>query len=309
MNVWIIGSGYMAQEYVKVLIDLEIEFSVLCRTKKSALGIEKLAKNSTIVGDIKQCVKTNPIPEYIINAVSIDALFETSMCILNAGCKNVLIEKPGALYLDQLNEMKTYNKSNVFIGYNRRFYPSVNKLRDLLKEDGPLSSCRFEFTEWPKAVLSNGYSSEILKNWVLANSSHVIDLFIFLCGYPEVIKSFQNGALNWHKRGAQFSGAGITELGVTFSYHADWNSYGRWGVELMTSNNKYVLQPLEQLKFQKKYSTKTQNIDLQQENNTRFKPGLYQQTRAFLNGDITRICTLSDHIKNTKIYNLIAGYK
>jgi len=53
--------------------------------------------------------------------------------------------------------------------------------------------------------------------------------------------------LSCHPSGAIFVGSGITENNIPFSYHADWNSSGGWGIEVMTKENAYRLIPLEDL--------------------------------------------------------------
>ena len=38
-------------------------------------------------------------------------------------------------------------------------------------------------------------------------------------------------------------------VGIPFSYHANWESAGRWNIEIMTKKGKYRLSPLEELHF------------------------------------------------------------
>ena len=45
----------------------------------------------------------------------------------------------------------------------------------------------------------------------------------------------KNG-LDWHSSSSQFCGSGITDKGALFSYSADWESPGRWGIEIKTEN-------------------------------------------------------------------------
>ena len=49
-----------------------------------------------------------------------------------------------------------------------------------------------------------------------------------------------------------FSGAGISISGALFSYQANWQSAGRWSVEILTKKNRLILCPLEELKVQKR---------------------------------------------------------
>jgi len=39
-----------------------------------------------------------------------------------------------------------------------------------------------------------------------------------------------------------------------------------------------------------------------------YKPGLYRQTEAFIEGDDQLFCTLPEHVENVRIYSEMAGY-
>ena len=85
------------------------------------------------------------------------------------------------------------------------------------------------------------------ERWGIANSLHVISMAHYLIGLPKEMQAYQYGKLDWHPSGDRFVGAGVTNENVSFSYHADWSSAGRWGIEIMTPQNAYRLIPLEQL--------------------------------------------------------------
>ena len=68
-----------------------------------------------------------------------------------------------------------------------------------------------------------------------------------LIGMPKTLTSYQSGSLNWHPSGSIFVGSGISENDIPFSYNADWESAGRWGIEVKTKENTYRLIPLEGL--------------------------------------------------------------
>ena len=87
-------------------------------------------------------------------------------------------------------------------------------------------------------------SSGVKERLLLVNSTHVIDLVFDLIGLPAEGKwhGWHVGSLDWHPASARFHGAGLSEL-VFLSYHADWESAGRWAVEISTRKNKYILRP------------------------------------------------------------------
>ena len=142
----------------------------------------------------------------------------------------------------------------------------------------------------------------------MANSTHVVDTAFFLGGYPATLSSFQSGSLSWHPRASTFSGAGITERGALFSYHANWEAPGRWSVELLTRKHRLYLKPMESLQIQEIGSVALNPVEIDNQLDIQFKPGFYLQTKAFIEGDYCRLCTLREQKEHIdKYYNKILG--
>ena len=121
------------------------------------------------------------------------------------------------------------------------------------------------------------------------------------------MSSFTSGELSWHKPSC-FVGAGVTNKGVLFNYQANWDAPGRWAVEFQTRNHRLYLKPMEQLQMQDKGSVKVYPVEIDDRLDKEFKPGFYLETKAFLEGDSSRLCSIDmqvEHIK--KIYNVMVG--
>ena len=110
-----------------------------------------------------------------------------------------------------------------------------------------ISSCRYSFTEWLHTIDFEKKKPIAYERWGIQNSLHVIGTVHTLIGMPKQHTGYKSGSLPWHPHGSRFVGAGITELGIPFSYHADWGSGGRWGIEVITEEHLYRLSPLEKL--------------------------------------------------------------
>ena len=230
---------------------------------------------------------------------------------MKAGVKNILIEKPAGLNKKEIEDCSKFAiecNANVFVAYNRRFYSSVIKAKELINEDGGLTSIDFEFTEWANDIEKLNFPSKVKNSWFLANSSHVVDLSFYLAGNPDKISSFVNGKLNWHKSGSIFSGAGITNKSIIFSYKANWESAGRWSVELKTKNRKLLLCPLEKLQIQNKGSL-TLNFynDIDYKLDEKYKPGFFLQTKEFLFSKKRKLKTIKEQLDSLHFYNEICG--
>ena len=124
--------------------------------------------------------------------------------------------------------------AKVFIAYNRRFYRAVSEAKRLIEGDGGVTSFNFEFTEWSHEIERLSKAPGVKEKWFLGNSTHVVDLAFFLGGKPSEISCYTQGGTDWHPTASLFSGAGVSEHGALFSYNANWESAGRWGVEVLT---------------------------------------------------------------------------
>lgn len=301
----------MAAAYTKVLLAQEREFTVIGRSAESARSFERKTGASVRQGGLTRAIATLGAPERAILATPVHRLSAHAAQLLEAGAKQVLIEKPGALRepgIRELSRIASYRGAEVFIAYNRRFFTSVRKAREMIDEDGGLLSLSFDFSEITERVLSRERPEEVLSRWLLANSSHVIDLAFHLGGMPREWAAFTQGSLEWHPSAAVFCGAGLTDKRAAFSYTANWNGPGRWGVELVTANRRLILRPMERVAVVETGSREMLHPELDYTLDIDFKPGIYEQTRAFLNNDVSALCGLAEQLQMMQVYETIAAY-
>lgn len=317
-EIWLVGSGLMGMEYAKVLKALNYDFKIITRGINNANKLRDSLGCDVIVGGVEEFIKKNNyIPKFAINAVGIDALTEVTKLLLNVGVKNILLEKPGVAYANEvyiLKDLANQKNAKILLAYNRRFYQSVIEANKIIKEDGGVTSFNFEFTEWSHTIeaLKDSKTKEELQNWFLGNSTHVIDLAFYIGGLPKDICTFYNGQnkIDWHTTSCNYAGAGVSEKGALFAYHANWKAPGRFSVEMLTNKHRLILRPLEKLQVQNIGSVAVnmvENVDYSLDEN--FKPGLYLQTKAFLEGDIKNFCDINQQADNMDFYKKMSGYK
>ncbi len=257
-------------------------------------------------------------PPLAIVAVTEESLAPVAAELVERGARRVLVEKPGALRrgpLAELGRTAARAAASVFVAYNRRFYPAVERARSLIEEDGGPLSLAFEFTEIEGRVLDDarqrGLTAQLLERWGIANSLHVIDLAFHLAGPPEHLTAERAGALDWHPAGAVYGGAGTTAVGAVFSYLAVWSGAGRWGIEVTTRERRLVLRPLETLQEQLRGSLALEPVRLPAEP-AGLKAGLAGQLAAFLTADgdraDPRLCTVEEASRRIELAERILGY-
>jgi predicted dehydrogenase len=311
MEIIIVGAGDIGKEYSKVLSQMQIRHTVICRTKNTANAFNVNNFTKIIYGGIEKYLKKCDYQiTHAIVAVNVEQLYKVSLTLLNFGIKNIFIEKPAGINANQINRIKklsALHNSTVFIGYNRRSYSSVIELKKMVKADGGIISANFDFTELPQVLNNLPRNKLIIKNWFLLNSSHVVDLFLYLCGSPINYRSYTFGKINDSLNAARYCGAGITNRNILFNYSADWQGAGRWKLEIITLKNRYFLSPLEKLKKVEIGQFNIQDVKIDDELDINFKPGFYLQTHNFINHNFESLCTIEEHAKNVLFYKKIVN--
>src|SRR3989344_4165576 len=305
--ILLVGAGYMAKEYAKVLKAMKLPFVVVGRSQVSSDTFTAEIGVKAESGGLSSWLKKNEVTDKAIIAVTEDQLGTATAELLNSGCKNILVEKPGGLNTDDIKkvaQLAKNKKAKVYVGYNRRFYASTIAALDLIKKDGGVTSFNFDFTERSYAVEKLSQSDKIKREWFIQNSSHVIDMAFYMGGWPKKISAYKKGRLSWHPSGSVYSGAGISETGALFSYQANWNSAGRWSIEIMTPKTKLIFRPLEKLQIQKYGSMTIEDYPLKDTLDINFKPGLFKQVESFLNNH-KELLTTQEQIKHLETYSKI----
>lgn len=285
-NILIVGAGNIAREYCRILIDMGFQPDIVCRSEQKAEAFRKEECVRVFSGGVEIFLNDNQENyDYAIVAVDIESLSDVCCQIIQFGIKKVLVEKPAGMNRREIEKIVTFaekSNANVYVAYNRRFYAATEKAIQIIKEDGGVKSFNFEFTEWSHVIEPLPYSKRIKENWFLENSTHVVDLAFFLGGEPKEIKCYTSGSLDWHNNAAVYAGAGITNKEALFTYSANWAAPGRWAVEVLTSRHRLFFRPMEKLSIQEMGTVKIDSVDIENELDTKFKPGFYKQTESFI---------------------------
>lgn len=191
MNIAIIGAGLIGRKRAGALPE-NINLSIVCDVNK------KRAKK--FAGDFhcqfetnwKEVIKNPNIQALIISTTNKYLPIIARESIL-AG-KHILIEKPGARNLKELQELeKTYQKRKVVImfGYNHRYHPSILLAKKIIesKKYGKILFIRARYGHGGRL----GYEKEWRFNKEIAGGgelldqgSHLIDLINFFNGQMEL---------------------------------------------------------------------------------------------------------------------------
>ena len=199
---WLIGTGPMAKDYVKVLHSLHEDFLVIGRSPERTAAFASDYKVNALPGGVAAFLDTHPaLPAAVIVSVGVEQLAPVTAQLLQYGVRKLLVEKPGGLDSQEIGDLAALSKSKnaaVFIAYNRRFYASTLKARQLIEADGGVTSFNFEITEWGHVIANHQKDPRVMERWFTANTSHVVDMAFHLGGKPKEIRSFHAGSTPWH---------------------------------------------------------------------------------------------------------------
>jgi predicted dehydrogenase len=303
-SILLVGSGPMAIDYYNVLTHLNVGVTVIGRGQSSASKFNEATGATVITGGLEQFLENNQEFNFdqAIIATGTESLITSLKTLIQVGVKDILIEKPAAISIEELLQNKKVlleTTSNIFVAYNRRFYASVVEAQKIIEEDGGLSSIHFEFTEWSHVIAPLKKAPGVKENWFFANSTHVVDLAFYLAGKPKEWSTYTSGNNGWHAP-TNFSGAGITNKNVLFSYQANWEAPGRWAVELLTKKHRIYLKPMEKVFIQKLGAIAVEELKIDLKVDTDFKPGLLNQCKAFIS-DKVNLLDMKEHISNSEL--------
>lgn len=309
-SILLVGAGLMSQAYAKVLTELSVPFHVLGRGAASAATFENATGIAATTGPLTdQLAAMDVVPDTAILGVNAIFLADVAKVLMDHGVTRLLLEKPGALDLaemDDLNAAIAAHGADVYVGYNRRFMASALKAQEMIVQDGGVSSVKFDFSEPARRIAALDKPLREHHTWFYGNSSHVVDLAFHLFGDPTALQARVTGSLAWHPSGAVFTGSGMDGTGSLIGWHANWHGPGRWGLEVITPERRIIMQPLEKLRVQTHDSFAEAEVHINDTEDLTFKPGVKKQVERFLFGtgpDV--LSTLGDHAARMAYFDVI----
>jgi predicted dehydrogenase len=248
-SVILIGAGSIADAYAAGLRKLQIkDVTVISRDPDKTAQFCAKHGFKPVSGGFEKNLASAEKADLVIITTQEHMLANATAIAIESGQHNILVEKPVSIdHKKILSLAGKIRDQKVRVAYNRLLYPNFYKLKELVEEEGGATSCRYTFTEWPHLFDFVKYNPNIFRYAGITDCLHPITMAHELIGMPSELNYNRLGKLDWHPSGSIFTGSGVTGSGVPFSYHADWESAGRWSIEIMTRMNAYRLMPLEDL--------------------------------------------------------------
>ena len=304
IKVCIIGAGKISEEYIKVLNNFKNTkvLGIISRTLKSCK--EKSKKfNIPYYGNSIENIMSIVKPDIVIICVTPTETKKVCSKILNYKC-HLLIEKPVGLNLKEnkfILNIHNKNKNKMFVALNRRYFGTTINLLNELKKIRSKRVVNIFDQENTLAAIKNGHSKLVIKNWMFANSIHLIDFFSILCRgkIKKVIKEKKqlNRSEYYIIAKIEFSSG---DLGI---YHAYWNRPAPWKISVSCDKSFFYMSPIENL-F--KINIKREVINFRPNDiDKKYKPGFYLMIKDLINSFRNRKNKLVSVKKNLETMKLI----
>ncbi|CAB5160649.1 unannotated protein [freshwater metagenome] len=200
----------------------------------------------------------------------------------------VLVEKPVAMSSFALDSIQG-NPQQVMVAYNRRFYPKIQELKQILQ----ISKPALISVEIPEKLLpsSTGALNEIYSG-VIQNSAHMFDIIRFLAGALEIVFVDSPGD---RKRELGSLMVLRSEHGHLISLKMNYQASANFSITADIDTKRYSLLPLELLSIYdgmnvveptqevpvRSYKPQLQSQLRSDPSEFKYKPGFLGQAQAF----------------------------
>lgn len=238
---------------------------------------------------------------------------------LLACSKPVLVEKPLGIEAAALHAALSrpgLHLDGKLIGFNRRYYATVARLRDRLAEGGLRSGQIVISEEVGRLVARHGPG--ILPYTLETSSCHILDLALHLFGGLRIVSGLAHDESRYTHSFTSYNGLFQAEGGEPVAYFINADDPSAVGITCrFDDGTAWTLTPSERLVVYRGYDVIERNEECQVRRYTphvaesssvdaRFRPGFLEQMTAFLSGDFGAGARPHD---NLRLLELCAGLK
>lgn len=307
-RIAIVGAGYMATEHARAFAahpDTRI-VGVVGRTRERA---EALAEPyGAAVFDNIETLWSETRADVVVVAVSELAMAEVCSAVFRYpwAC---LLEKPVGVDLAdarRIQEAASRAGARAWVALNRRSYASTRAALTGIDPTGQRLVTVLDQQDM-ESVRSLGTPEAVVRNYMFANSIHVIDYFTLFC--RGTLQSVDVAA-PWTPEDPSHVIATLQwSSGDRGVYQALWNGPGPWAVTVATPAARFEMRPLESLTVQLRGERRVAAVE-PDPIDSEFKPGLHYQAGELIKasgGGLNDLATLDEATESMALCAAIYG--
>lgn len=220
MKILIAGLGSVGRRHLRNLIALGEKDIVLLRSHQSTLPDHELA-GYPVETDLAASLKKHK-PDAVIVANPTALHMDIAIPAAQAGC-HILLEKPisdSMDLVDELQEAAQKSGSQILVGFQFRYHPTLNKSRELIQQGaiGKVLAVHVHWGEYlpqwhPWEDYRQSYAARAdLGGGVIVTLTHPLDYLRFIVGEVDSLWSF-----NGHLSPLEIDVEDIAEIGLRFA--------------------------------------------------------------------------------------------
>lgn len=220
MKILIAGLGSVGRRHLRNLIALGEKDIVLLRSHQSTLPDHELS-GYPVETDLAASLKKHK-PDAVIVANPTALHMDIAIPAAQAGC-HILLEKPisdSMDLVDELQEAAQKSGSQILVGFQFRYHPTLNKSRELIQQGaiGKVLAVHVHWGEYlpqwhPWEDYRQSYAARAdLGGGVIVTLTHPLDYLRFIVGEVDSLWSF-----NGHLSPLEIDVEDIAEIGLRFA--------------------------------------------------------------------------------------------
>lgn len=286
-KIVLIGSGNIAPSHIEAAQANGFELFGICSSDNSQTALNLANKYSfkNYFPTLEKMLETEfDAAAIVCNTSNLPIVYEK----LSKKNVPILVEKPYSVNIEDFKIEMLSNK-NLLIGYNRRYYSSIQALKDKLNSE----SFYYAIVEISEISWNSDSNKTERENAVLENSVHMLDLILYLFGNFESIainRSVIEGNLVSICARMTYMNESVVELKIFFGIPLNNSISVRFKdsvveckpIEIYASYTEMKMIPANsQVKF-KRYQPTSYEAWTLSDHDSNYKPGFYLQYREFL---------------------------
>ncbi len=313
-----LGAGPMARSHAAAAAALGAEIVAVCTAREDSPNqdeFRKIAPQARHMTDGAALLADDAV-DGVVACLPWDVMPQWAARLMKTP-RPVLMEKPIGLDADEARTQANAASATLgdkLVGYNRRFYETVARLRDRVNQGG-LKAVRVVISESLESQIER-HGRDIVPHLVSFCSAHTLDLMLHIFGslrpvamvpFPEKGEAAQFVSLN---------GMLATQEGIPVALALNADDPANTGIRcLFDDGAAWELSPLETLTVYKGLDVEpprpqgnirrySPQVEARHEVDAGFKPGCHAQMAAFLSGEYGPGATVEDAVA---VLDLIAS--
>lgn len=312
VKVAIVGAGYMAREHIRAFGGLPGVHvaGIFSRTEARARELAQEFKIPEVCSSVADLYSRTQADLVIVTVRELAMRAVAQECFSYPWV--ALLEKPAGYDLQDAESILAAaqaTRARAYVALNRRSYGSTREaLKLLAASNGGHRLIVVQDQQDMAAAAASGQPDEVVRNYMFANSIHVID---YLCAFSRGEIVSVDPIVPWDPQRPGFVVAHVRfDSGDIGLYEGVWNGPGPWAVAVTDAQLRLEMRPLESLVVQRRGERTRSTIDADPQD-TEFKPGLRVQAiravEAVRGGQASGLATLAQATASMRLCAAIFG--